>query len=433
MNPQTFHEFARMLESTRKRIAASRMPKRNKEILYRFDDHLALAGLTPARRLKLLSLAYVFATRYLTKPFERASLDDINAAIVRIETSAYAPWTKHDYKVTVRKLFKFVIWGQEALRRRDYPECVASIPTRVARRDRVRIQAADILTEGEVNRLLAATTDTQNRALYSLMYELGARVGEVGSMRVGSVTRDPYSYVCDLNGKTGPRSVRVILSAGILTSWLNLHPRGDDPAAPLWGCLVSGEWRQLRYGLIQRRLQALAAQAQIKKRVHPHLLRHTRITHVLAQGLLNEAQAKVFFGLVQQSEALGTYSHLLSSDANDAILRMYGVQKQGSPEPAKPTTCGMCGATNEAAIRFCARCGYALSSDAGQNAEARTRAAGQRIAQLLDRPGIAEELRKIIQSEIAAALSQSLPEQSPPPLRPRPEQHPDARAQLTVD
>ena len=335
-----------------------------------------------------------------------------------IESGSYAPWTKHDFKVAIRKFFKFVEWGHEALRRKDYPESVAGISIRVKKREQVRIQASDILTVEEIEQMITAAKTTQYRALVSLMYELGARVGEIGTMQVGSVSRDTYSYICDLNGKTGPRSVRAILSASALTNWLNHHPLKSDVNAPLWVVRSRGMWKQMQYVRFGQIVRMLKRRAGITKRVHPHLFRHSRITHLLSSGQMNEAQAKQYFGLVADSHALSTYTHLTLKDANDAVLEMHGIAAEKKTKILTPEICGMCEFNNERGSSFCTRCGQVLSHAASENLQARIDSAGSRVSNYFKDSENEAAFRRWIQEEIARELSRALPQQSSPPGEP---------------
>ncbi|MEE9130379.1 MAG: tyrosine-type recombinase/integrase [Phycisphaerales bacterium] len=432
MPSPSLHDFQKKLDLVYRKIDRSDMPTANKTLLRQFDRYLVVEGLSAARRWKLLEYLHVLGTRYLRRAFRNAKPKDIWDAVFQIESSDLAPWTKHDFKVAIRKLFKFAEWGNAALSKNGYPDSVAGISIRIKKKDQIRIRAADILTEDEVDRLLGAPTSTQSRALLSLMYELGARVGEIGSMTIGDVSRDRFSYVCDLNGKTGPRSVRVIRSAAVLTAWLNAHPRRDDPASPLWGTSRRGSWQPVRYHGIQREFKRLRAEAGIKKRVHPHLLRHSRITHVLAGGHLNEAQAKVFFGLVADSSMLATYAHLVSRDANDAVLRMHGLTPDRTPKKKAMTSCGMCAELNVENNQFCAHCGYALDVRAVKDRTARIDVAGDHVARFLAQPEIADAFRQVIREEVRNALGRSLPERSarletPSEGSPRSTPHPQRR------
>ena len=49
---------------------------------------------------------------------------------------------------------------------------------------------------------------------------------------------------------------------------------------------------------------------------------------VLASGIMNEQQAKAYFGWTPSSKMLATYAHLLTSDANNAILAEHHLTPQ---------------------------------------------------------------------------------------------------------
>ena len=418
MTLPNIHTFEKKMMQLHAKIQRAKIPEENKRLLLGFERICAAEGLTIARRWKLVEYLHSFAVRYFPHPFQSATPDQIWDAVLKIESNGYAPWTKHDFKVAIRKFFKFVEWGEEALRRKDYPDSVSGISIKIKKRDQVRIQAADILTVDEVERLINAASSVKTRAVVSLMYELGARVGELGTMRVGSVSRDEYSFICDLNGKTGPRSVRAILSASALANWLNQHPMKNNPDAPLWVYKVKGEWRQLGYHAYQCMMKKLSKDAEIMKRVYPHLLRHSRITHLLSSGQMNESQAKKYFGLVMDSDMLNTYVHLTLDDANDAVLKMHGIANGKTKKTLTSTACGMCRAQNEKTGRFCSHCGYALTAEAADEATTRTEKAARTIAGFFGKPSNETEFRKWIRDAIEQELSRALPQQSSPPGEP---------------
>ena len=138
--------------------------------------------------------------------------------------------------------------------------------------------------------------------------------------------------------------------------------RPDDPEAPLW-LSSKGEKQGIRrhhlHGIVNKR----ARQAGIKKRVHPHLFRHTRATHLA--NSLTEAQMREFFGWTKRSEIPAVYVHLSGRDIDQALLKHYGVkaaeEKQGE-EVLKLAECPRCKFVNPAGAKFCMRCSMVLDS-----------------------------------------------------------------------
>jgi len=166
--------------------------------------------------------------------------------------------------------------------------------------------------EEEVKRLINSAEHPRDKAFISMLYELGARISEIGNLRICDISRDKYSFIVDLKGKTGQRSIRLILSEPYLSVWLNEHPLRDNPQAPLWVKLGKYEGEPLNYSGLSSIVKRLARKAGIKKRIYPHLFRHTRVTHLLLSNQLNEAKAKVLFGWTPDSKMLSEYSHLIS-------------------------------------------------------------------------------------------------------------------------
>src|SRR5262249_24985155 len=132
-----------------------------------------------------------------------------------------------------------------------------------------------------------------------------------------------YGYEVALTGKTGKRTVLLVSSAPALSIWLAHHPFRDQPDCPLW---VHYDYtrvpKQLRYSSIRSLLRRLCARAGIRKRIYPHLFRHSRATFLVASGAMNEQQAKQYFGWTPDSTMLGIYAHLMTEDTSAAVLRL---------------------------------------------------------------------------------------------------------------
>ena len=92
---------------------------------------------------------------------------------------------------------------------------------------------------------------------------------------------------------------------------------------------------RMRYAAFRALVLRLKERAKIKKRIYPHLFRHTRVTHLLRNKQINESQAKVYFGLVPSSKMLSEYSHLVSQDVNDIMLEIHGIKTLEKKQESK--------------------------------------------------------------------------------------------------
>jgi integrase/recombinase XerD len=143
------------------------------------------------------------------------------------------------------------------------------------------------LTLPEAARLLAAPDtdsydDVRDRAAVELLYAAGLRVSELLSLRPESANLQE-GWVRVLGKGSKERLVPVHARAlGALRLYLRERERRFKSPAPELFLGRSG--RALSRMQFWRRLRALGARAGIKAPLHPHLLRHTFATHLLAGG-----------------------------------------------------------------------------------------------------------------------------------------------------
>ena len=351
------HGRARRFENALRCVRESEfiLPE-NRELILRFLEFLGAEGLSVerreayARRLKVIG-------EYFPKPFVDACREDIVELLRKIEARGVSEETVKFYKVVLRRFFKWLRGGE------DYPPEVSWLKT--ASRRRSRLPPEELLTERDVERLLEAAGDTQTRALVAVLWETGARVGELLNMRIRSVIpRRRYAQV-RLLGKTGERAVPIIFSWPYLQQWLMIHPRRRDREAPLW-LKRSGE--PMDYPTLRARLERLRRRAGIEKRVNPHMFRHSRAS-LLAQRL-TEAQLCQLFGWSQGSKMPSIYVHLSARDLEKPLLSMYGLEAEGAHRPQlTPVTCPRCGELNPREADACVRCGAILKPEAALKAQ----------------------------------------------------------------
>jgi len=232
----------------------------------------------------------------------------------------------------------------------------------VSGKEKPRVKASEILTEKEIEKLVEIAEHPRDRAFISMLYELGARIGELGNLDIKDVSRDKHSFILDLSGKTGHRTPRIVVSDPYLTAWLNMHPLRNNPNAPLWVMLGErNKNEKMRYGAFRALLLRLKERAKIKKRIYPHLFRHTRVTHLLINKQINESQAKVYFGWTPSSTMLSEYSHLISKDVNDTMLELHGIKtSEAEKQEPKVRQCPRCQDLNPKDHLFCKKCGGVL-------------------------------------------------------------------------
>lgn len=337
------------------------MNERDRGLLKEFEGQLLSEGLTAARVSKYLDTLRRISDM-LGKPFEEVTVDDIKSLVYRVERSDYSPWTKHDYKVALKRFYKWLKGRGE-----EYPPEVKWIKTTLKAGD--ELLPEDLLTEEEVMRLVEACDNPRDKAFIMTLYESGARIGELGSMLIRDVKFEEGYTALTLKGKTGARRVIVVAATPYLMYWIQNHPLKNKPDAPLWVNMGTvNRYKAMSYPALAKILKVAAEKAGLKKKVHPHKLRHSRATFLASK--LTEAQMNQVFGWRQGSKMPSVYVHLSGRDLDDAILGVYGLRKREESEPKlKPKTCPRCNTLNQLDARFCIKCGLALDIKAALEVE----------------------------------------------------------------
>jgi hypothetical protein len=203
-----------------------------------------------------------------------------------------------------------------------------------------KLSPSEILTIPEVNKLLSAADSLRDRAVISVLWESGCRVSELCALDV----QDVKEFVSKENGgkvfltlffrtvKGGDEQHSTILVEGSdhLKAWLEAYkPVSQD--RPLF---VNSQRERLRRGGVEKTIKRVAQKAGIEKRVYPHLLRHSRATHLLRIGV-SEIMVKRLLGWKPNSPMLSMqYQHLVDTDAYAELLRRHGM------EPPAPVEAG---------------------------------------------------------------------------------------------
>jgi len=181
-----------------------------------------------------------------------------------------------------------------------------------------------LLTEEEFTRLFNATDDLQERVLLGLLYETGARIGEILSLRIVDVSFNDYGARILVRGKTGQRPLLVVWFSSLLKQFLMIHPFANNPHSFLFYYKNSkGQIVPMKYYVLRMRLKRLCEKAGINKRIHPHLFRHSRLTALSKE--VSEEVLKRLAGWSPSSRMPQVYVHLSMRDVEEALLKVYGI------------------------------------------------------------------------------------------------------------
>jgi integrase len=356
------HGFDHQFDLALRHLRQSAIGEQNKQLIEQFSNACLLRQVCGKVRLIRAIGALALLAGDLGKDFDQATREDLERLVTGLlrRQPAYSNETVATYKRILRRFMTFVLNPKE-FPHAAVPPCASWISSHLRKRDRPVIKRGDLLTPPEIDLLLRQATNERDRAFIAVLWEAGPRVAEIGNMQVKHVTRNPSGYTIDITGKTGTRSPLIISSAPHLAAWLAVHPDHANPEAPLWVQRHGHE--QIGYRTINKFLHVLFRRTGITKPSHPHIFRHSRVTYVLANGIMNEQQAKLYFGWAADSDMPGsTYAHLIDTDVNNAILRENNLAPhQQAQKELQPVACGICQELNPPRSDYCQRCRAVLN------------------------------------------------------------------------
>ncbi|MCK4637012.1 MAG: tyrosine-type recombinase/integrase [Methanomicrobia archaeon] len=370
------YDFENAFSNVRERIATLEN-KENAQLIENFLKQLFAEGVSQPRVIKYANHLKVIAER-INKNFLEVTKEDITIFLAELEQhkytskvkddkslKSYSEWTKKDYKVALKKFFRFL----------DKEELVKDIKTTM-KNSRKKLPE-EILTKSEIKRMIETADHPRDKAIIAVLYEGGLRIGELASLKMKNVEFDDYGAVIKVKGKTGERRVRIISSASLLAKWIETHPERNNKNASLWINLATNyKNRGISYRGISEKLKTIAKGADVDKTITPHLFRHSRATHLAT--VLTEAEMNEYFGWVQGSDMPATYVHLSGRDVDDKMLKIYGLKREEKEkeEELKPKECPRCKYINSPTDRFCSRCSAILDEEEA----VKIRLQGQKLA-----------------------------------------------------
>ncbi len=349
------HDFDKKLQQYENRIKDSTIIlEENKRIIFKFKRYCFANDLSVPRVVKLIEHLTILAER-TDKPLTEWNREDVEVVLEwvdeRVRKEGLSPWTKREYKKTLKKFFKWL--GKKELvdwftigevKARKFPD--------------------ELLTEDEIIRMLEACKNPRDRALIATLWESGCRVGELGNMRVRDVELTDEGAWVKLFGKTGERSLLLPFSTIYLSEWLKAHP---DPQPDNWLWVTLGRENygsQMDYGAIRMLLKKVAKRARVSKKVHPHLFRHTRATE-LAKAGWSEVEMCLYMGWEIGSKMPRIYIHMVGRDIKRRIKELHGLAEPEEQErKLKAVKCPRCFKLVSSIDNFCPGCGYPLTSEA---------------------------------------------------------------------
>lgn len=305
----------------------------NDEHIEKFCNQLFSEGLSQ-RRVKKYSSTLRTLSNFLKKDFKKCNKDDLVNLFADIqsdklgfelngEKKTYAENTKRDFRIVVKRFWKYL--GKEDLVK-DWLKT-----TKNKRLEKI-IKTKDVLSEEEVYKMVDIAQHLRDKAIISLLYETGSRIGEISDLNISDVVFDEKGYNFVSRGKTGEVYKRVVnfKAVELLKNWLKNHPLREKSDAPLWITLSRSHTglKKLGYNGFNHMLKEVAKNCGIAKKVNPHAFRHARITNLRIVRKMPDAIIEMMVGWIPGTNMFDVYQHSTSDDVDKALTENYGLKEE---------------------------------------------------------------------------------------------------------
>ena len=330
--------------------------KKNWELIQKYDRLMTSLSMSKATRVKHLRTIYNLNQFYDNKDWSKFTKEDAINLVAEVMRK-YSPDgqetnTTWDHKKILKIFIRWVVLGSREFQEVGDPEATKWIKLKKVRD---RIAREDLLTKEDKTKLLhTMKKNPRDYALFDVQFEAGTRPGEILNLKIKHVKFDDVGAIIKVDGKTGSRPVRLVVSAQSLARWVNAHPLKDDPEAPLWPIMTRHNFgKALSYSSVRQLLVEKCKEANLGKRVYLNLFRHSEATD--SATFLTEAQMKLRHGWTNQSKMPSRYVHLVQSDLEKAILQRYGLAEEQKSEILFKI-CHVCKHRNNTDVEYCEQC-----------------------------------------------------------------------------
>lgn len=260
----------------------------NQQVEKEFIKHLYRRNLSEGRIRKYLVVFQEM--KKLKIDLKRLSKEDIDKYYFYLREKGYKEWTIVTKWKCFKKICKFI------RKNIDLSEWVIRIPK----------TEPEILTLEEIRAIINNLKNLRDKLIVMLLYESGMRIRELLNLKKKDIIFDEYGAILRIQGKTGLRYIRIIKTVELLKIYINL--------------INSERLFEITHRCVVKNIKEACKRAGIKKRVYPHLFRHTRATHLAKY--LTEPELKTYFGWSNDSKMPAIYVHLSSRDVDEKIIKI---------------------------------------------------------------------------------------------------------------
>lgn len=340
------------LKTAEKDLKNSDLSKTNKNLISDFVRFKKTAHrIGKARQTKYHQNLRILA-QTLDKDFDKAERPDIENLVEKVYNWDYSKWTKRVYLIILKSFYGWM----------EQEELVDWIKPPSPKPNKVRPD--EILTWEDSVELSKHAMNPRDRALPQVLWETGARISEILTLKFKDVEQvnGGEAQVLHLReSKTDIREVVIVDSAPALIEWMEAHPYEQGP---LW-INIRDKKSIMSPGMARRVLERLKDRMGLDKPVNPHNFRKSSATILASNEEFSEQEIKKRFGWAPNSDMLNIYVHLDDKRVTKKYLRQKGVLPPSDREKrqSRPRACAWCNTMNTAARKTCRKCKRPLDKE----------------------------------------------------------------------
>jgi len=207
----------------------------------------------------------------------------------------------------------------------------------------------ELITRDDLEKILSVSK-IKHKCLVMVNYEGALRSGELVNIRYRDIQfKGGYANLYIQTSKTNKRNIPLIEAIPYLHEYFSIKNfKPDDKIFPYVSMGVNNV-----YLYTIKKVKDIFP--DFEKKLYPHLLRHSRLTELANNKMLNEAQIRKFAGWSPGSAMPKIYFHLNDNDIINTMTE--GEVIRPKPKKFKPKICDICNSENNLQNVFCWKCG----------------------------------------------------------------------------
>jgi len=330
------------------------LPKNTLEIVKKYDTLKKMNGCTQKTRRNYIRLMLQFA-KETGKPFDKISKDDIDTFIVKRNGN-----TLEQYKLDIKAFFTW--FGKLEL---------VSHLKHLKQAEKLTPQM--MWTEEEYLSLLNLvdpTTKERDQCILMLLWDLGAEKSVIENLKIKDIYEADGKLMIKVTGKKRRQIkefvMEAIYSAPYIRRWLNVHPNGSDIESPFFCQLENRSFgKQIHDQFVWRLVRKVGKRSNVKKRLYPYLIRHSRATDLAKKGITGDTLAyRMRHSNLQIQQR---YKHLHNEVHENRIYEAdTGIKRtdmKTTKRPLMQVSCPKCSELNDPINLYCKSCEFILNNE----------------------------------------------------------------------